>query len=628
MSKLKSSTNTNLGVANGSVASSSSGASFGKPLNVNSKQQVAAESGASGIQTKVGSFQLANAKQTLMTRNQAKHLESLKDIVSLQQQKKKRTALENISNAGSGSSSTAGAIPEKEETAKRSKYSGIVNTISNNITSKKASSAVATATTAAATMTSAVVAAASSNQVVASSSNAKKVNTKENLSNLIPASFGANILPAAFNPGISKKSSVTYGKSSHLAQAKNGATTANAATVINHKSLSAGLVMNKKGLKDKPLKKLESQTNEGYTCTESNIERQLATTSLSASGESMMNDHLSNKFNLKGEEECDVDEEEAVYNIWNDVNKVTGWEDIDAGDTDEFSANDYVSFIFKYYRERENIFVIDDYIQRQPNLNRQMRLLLVDWMVEVQQQLEFSHEVLYLSVKLLDLYLNSRKVEKEKLQLLGGAAMFIACKFEERMPPIIDDFIYVSDNAYDRKELIKMEIDILKTIKFDIGIPLSYTFLRRYSKCIKADMKFLTLARYILELSLQDYSFAYVRDSVKACAALYLAIKMAVSHEQHLKEAGINEPSTVSTENLTATEWNATLVHYTGSFSRDFIEFLPFLNNLTRTASCSKYKTIFKKYSHAVFFEVAKIPHLSDEAIELLVKNSKKEESF
>jgi cyclin B len=310
------------------------------------------------------------------------------------------------------------------------------------------------------------------------------------------------------------------------------------------------------------------------------------------------------------------------------VNKVTGWEDIDAGDTDEFSANDYVSFIFKYYRERENIFVIDDYIQRQPNLNRQMRLLLVDWMVEVQQQLEFSHEVLYLSVKLLDLYLNSRKVEKEKLQLLGGAAMFIACKFEERMPPIIDDFIYVSDNAYDRKELIKMEIDILKTVKFDIGIPLSYTFLRRYSKCIKAEMKFLTLARYILELSLQDYSFAYVRDSVKACAALYLAIKMAVSHEQRLKEAGINEPSTVSTENLTATEWNATLTHYTGLFSRDFIEFLPFMNNLIRTASCSKYKTIFKKYSHAVFFEVAKIPHLSEEAIELLVKNSKKEDSF
>ena len=54
-------------------------------------------------------------------------------------------------------------------------------------------------------------------------------------------------------------------------------------------------------------------------------------------------------------------------------------------------------------------------------------------------------------------------------------------------------------------------------------------------------MKFLTLARYILELSLQDYSFAYVRDSIKACAALYLAMKMAVAYEKILRKNGNNE---------------------------------------------------------------------------------------
>jgi hypothetical protein len=75
-------------------------------------------------------------------------------------------------------------------------------------------------------------------------------------------------------------------------------------------------------------------------------------------------------------------------------------------------------------------FSIEDYLKRQPTLNKNMRLLLVDWIVEVQQQLEFNHEVLYLSVKLLDLYLNSKQIEKEKLQVLGGAAMFIACKYE------------------------------------------------------------------------------------------------------------------------------------------------------------------------------------------------------
>lgn len=121
------------------------------------------------------------------------------------------------------------------------------------------------------------------------------------------------------------------------------------------------------------------------------------------------------------------------------------------------------------------------------------------------------------------------------------------------MAPPLDDFIYVSDNAYDRNELIKMEIDILRTLQYDIGVPLSYTFLRRYAKCVKADMKFLTLARFILELSLQDYRFAAVRDSLKACAALYLALKMAVRYEATNKGSGVN--MIITTDNLSDTEW-------------------------------------------------------------------------
>lgn len=236
---------------------------------------------------------------------------------------------------------------------------------------------------------------------------------------------------------------------------------------------------------------------------------------------------------------------------------------------------------------------MNDYLKNQPYLSKHMRQLLIDWMVEVQQQLEFNHEVLYLSVKLLDLYLSTTKIEKERLQLLGGAAMFIACKFEERIPPVIDDFIYVSDNAYDRSELIKMEIDILKTVEFDLGAPLSYTFLRRYAKCLRADMKFLTLSRYILELALQDYQFAYERDSHKACAALYLAMKMTLASEKEIEtELGYTGSQ------LAYTEWNATFIHYTDAFLKDFIDLVPAMNNLVKMAPSAKHKTIFRKYSH------------------------------
>ena len=53
---------------------------------------------------------------------------------------------------------------------------------------------------------------------------------------------------------------------------------------------------------------------------------------------------------------------------------------------------------------------------------------------------------------------------------------------QERSPPVIDDFLYVCDDAYTRDELLEMEKNVLKAVDFDIGIPLSYTFLRRYAQ--------------------------------------------------------------------------------------------------------------------------------------------------
>ena len=47
---------------------------------------------------------------------------------------------------------------------------------------------------------------------------------------------------------------------------------------------------------------------------------------------------------------------------------------------------------------------------------------------------------------------------------------------------MLDDFLYICDDAYTRGELLRMEQSILKMIGFDIGMPLSYRFLRRYSK--------------------------------------------------------------------------------------------------------------------------------------------------
>ncbi|XP_072762964.1 G2/mitotic-specific cyclin-B3 isoform X2 [Anoplolepis gracilipes] len=252
---------------------------------------------------------------------------------------------------------------------------------------------------------------------------------------------------------------------------------------------------------------------------------------------------------------------------------------------DPFQVSQYAMDIFEYLKERERLFRIADYMERQVCLSRWMRALLIDWMVEVQESFELNHETLYLAVKLVDLYLTKVTVGKETLQLLGAASLFIASKFDERIPPMVEDFLYICDGAYTQRELIRMEANVLRVVNFDLGIPLSYRFLRRYARCAKVSMPTLTLARYILEYSLMDYSMVTFSDSKVAAAALLLALLM--------KDLG---------------GWTSTLEYYSGYNLDDIKDICNLLNQCLHKKHKETLMTVRNKYSHKIFFEVAKLP--------------------
>lgn len=48
--------------------------------------------------------------------------------------------------------------------------------------------------------------------------------------------------------------------------------------------------------------------------------------------------------------------------------------------------------------------------------------------------------------------------------------------------PNIEDFVYITDNAYTSSQIREMETLILKELKFELGRPLPLHFLRRASK--------------------------------------------------------------------------------------------------------------------------------------------------
>lgn len=105
--------------------------------------------------------------------------------------------------------------------------------------------------------------------------------------------------------------------------------------------------------------------------------------------------------------------------------------------------------------------------------------------------------------------------------------MLIASKYEEIYAPIVKDFVYITDNAYSKEEILSMERKMLHTLDFEVNTTSSYRFLERLIKISKVEPILHHLSRYFLELSLVNYHMLKFSQSTLASSALYLAMKMA-----------------------------------------------------------------------------------------------------
>jgi len=165
-------------------------------------------------------------------------------------------------------------------------------------------------------------------------------------------------------------------------------------------------------------------------------------------------------------------------------------------------------------------------MSKQIDVNEKMRAILVDWLLDVHLKFRLLPETLYLTINIIDRFLGIKCISREKLQLVGVTAMFIASKYEEIYPPECNDFVYISANAYNRDEVLQMEQCILNTLSFHLTAPTSLYFLRRYSKAAMSDYRVHTLSKYLAESALVDLKLLNYLPSQIAAACVFLARAM------------------------------------------------------------------------------------------------------
>ena len=199
--------------------------------------------------------------------------------------------------------------------------------------------------------------------------------------------------------------------------------------------------------------------------------------------------------------------------------------------------------------EQENDFTPKadpDYMKKQKEINSQMRSILIDWLIDVHFKFGFTDETIFMTVLTIDRYLSVKQITRNRLQLLGITALMIACKHEEIDVPKIDDFIYITDNAYVRDEVYNMENDVLSTLNFSLLYPSPIKFYEYLSLHFKFDKMKHMMGKYLMESFLLDTKINKYKPATISCACTYIVMKffkMENYHEAYHKKFFLSDES-------------------------------------------------------------------------------------
>ena len=159
-------------------------------------------------------------------------------------------------------------------------------------------------------------------------------------------------------------------------------------------------------------------------------------------------------------------------------------------DSNHVNEEEYMEEILDnfYTEEENNRFKINpNYFKLQTEINSKMRIILIDWLFEVNNKLKFREETFYTTIYIIDAYLSKKFIQRKKFQLLGVTALYIATKLNEIFSGSVKDYVFMTDRAYNESDIITMESDICKTLNFNFLVPNCLSFFQIFSKKIGFD---------------------------------------------------------------------------------------------------------------------------------------------
>jgi serine/threonine protein kinase len=152
----------------------------------------------------------------------------------------------------------------------------------------------------------------------------------------------------------------------------------------------------------------------------------------------------------------------------------------------KFGCTDaYIETSFDFLR-KQDLWIGRKHVSKNEQITTQMRMVLVDWLLDVAVHFDLKFETLHLAVSYVQRFLSlaSHPVDRANLQLVGVASMKIADAFNERSREYYRqenalEYSNITAQEFTPAEVLNMEKCILSTLGFQLcqGTLISYVEL-------------------------------------------------------------------------------------------------------------------------------------------------------
>ncbi|VDD82819.1 unnamed protein product [Mesocestoides corti] len=246
----------------------------------------------------------------------------------------------------------------------------------------------------------------------------------------------------------------------------------------------------------------------------------------------------------------------------------------------EYKATDRGEFPLFYKRILHYLLIRDAQLSLdfEPNclvrsgLSTNLRGILFDWMIKVQQYLQMRTESLHLAASFVDQFIWHLKIAKEDYQLVAITALFLAAKVNERVPVSLKTLCYLTEHSFEPDQVLELEITMLRVLNFKMNPTIPHTFLSFAlmacnDLCDASIDKIRLMCLYLFDLCLPEFALCQFSSSLRCAAAVYLSRRLILSSAYPSRSIDSSQSSSPTSCVSTAAApdlWTPKLAAFTG----------------------------------------------------------------